>query len=285
MKYCDLHCDTLSNESASFDLRVEELIKSGCAAQCFAIFTQGKNAAADFESCLKKFKNGVVRENFTAVLTVENLGFIGEDLSKLFRLKEEGVKIASLVWNYENALAYPNLLWKDGLPQFEKRESRGLKSLGRQAVEILESQGILLDVSHLSDGGVKDLLEGRKSPVVATHSNASSVCGICRNLLDGQIKAIADCGGVVGVNYCKDFLGAGGTFERVLDHINAVINAGGEDCVAFGSDFDGMPPPENLEDCTRMPALLEYLSRHIPARIMQKLCTDNFLRVLKEAGV
>lgn len=281
MRYCDLHCDTLSNGGASFNLRVEQLIKSGCTAQCFAIFTQGETCASDFEACLEKFKSGERRENFSAILTVENLGYIGEDLDKLYRLKDIGVKMASLVWNFENSLAYPNLIWENGLPQFSKCEQRGLKPLGKRAVEILDGLGILIDISHLSDGGAEDILRGRKTPVVASHSNAFSECAVSRNLTGGLIKKVADCGGLVGVNYCKDFLGEGETFERVLAHIRAIIKAGGEEVIALGSDFDGMPPPENLEDCTRVPALLEYLSAHIPARIMEKLCYKNFFRLFK----
>lgn len=308
MIYADLHCDTLTEcfdkgyslANGNLQTNLEKLNSSGCAVQCFAIFTQGGGAAlrfekylgfylrclkehgikavlnySDFEYCIKSGKTG-------AVLTVENLGFI-ESLSRIEDLAKAGVKMASLVWNYENQFAFPNLIFEDGYPAFSKRNPQGLKSMGREAVGLLDSFKIIIDISHLSDGGADEILKNRKTPIVASHSNAFSVNGVSRNLTDGQIKKIADCGGVIGVNFCKDFLGEGNTFESVLRHINHIINIGGEDVASFGSDFDGIPAPPDLEDCTKIPALLNYLQINgIKGEVLEKLCYKNFARVFKE---
>ena len=308
MKYVDLHCDTLTVccdsglNLADCDLQTsfEKLKKSGCAAQCFAVFTEGADAAVRFKKysdfyfqSLKKHKIKAVlnygqllscAENGEtgAVLTVENLGFINE-LSEIAALAEAGVKMASLVWNYENKFAYPNLVFENGLPQFLKRNKKGLKPLGREAVKLLDENKIIIDISHLSDGGTDEILCGRKIPLVASHSNSSSINRCSRNLTDGHIKKIADCGGVVGVNFCKDFLGEGETFESVFRHIRRIVNVGGEDAVAFGSDFDGIPAPPHLEDCTKMPELSAFLeSRGVKGGLAEKLCFKNFARVFKE---
>ncbi len=308
MRYVDLHCDTLTasdgSSLANFNgqLNVEKLKISNCAAQCFAIFTQGDGAALAFERRLASFGK-LLKENQSllrintlsdlirclnsertgAILTVENLGFIGGDLSYIERLAEKGVKMASLVWNYENALAYPNLKFNGGVPDFASRENRGLKPHGREAVKLLDEKKIILDISHLSDGGAEEILDGRRIPVVASHSCAAAVCGASRNLTDKLIKKIADCGGIVGVNFCRAFLGDGEAFECVLRHIRRLISAGGEDVVAFGSDFDGIPPTEGLEDCTKMPSLIKYLSDGgISCKVTEKLCYGNFLRVFRE---
>lgn len=292
IKYADMHCDTLTEcfdrgyALADCDLQInlEKLKESGCAAQCFAIFTQGADAARRFAEYLNFYKSGLSSCG-NALLTVENLGFIGEDLTVIPRLAEEGVKMASLVWNYENTLAYPNLIFKDGVPLFCERERRGLKPLGRRALELLDENKIIVDISHLSDGGADEILSDRKIPIVASHSNAAEVCNVSRNLIDAQIKKIADCGGVVGVNFCKDFWGEGDTFSLVLRHILHVIKVGGEDVVAFGSDFDGIPAPPKLEGCEKMPALLEYLSDNgVTGAVLDKLCYKNFMRVLKEVS-
>lgn len=309
MKYIDLHCDTLTVcadrgadlKNCGLQTDLEKLNKSGCAAQCFAIFTQGTDAASCFKKYVKFFKDCVEKNKIRqildggdikrcletgetgAILTVENLGFIGEDLSELESLSEYGVKMASLVWNYENDLAYPNLMFSEGEPQFLSREGRGLKDGGRRAAEILDDLKIIIDISHLSDGGADELLCGRKKPLVASHSNAAEVLGVSRNLTDGQIKKIADCGGVVGVNFCKDFLGGGAASECVLNHIRHIIKTGGEDVVALGGDFDGIPPTAGLEDCLKMPDLFSYLENHgITPRVSEKLRYANFLRVFEE---
>ncbi|MDE6597841.1 MAG: membrane dipeptidase [Clostridia bacterium] len=305
MKYIDLHCDALTKAGekdltdASLQAGLKKLNESECAAQCFAVFTQGAGAALCAENRLvyfaeqmQKFGKSVLpirqyadlayclNSGITgAILTIENLGFIGNDLTRIEKLAKSGVKMASLVWNVENSLAYPNLVD----PLSSAREERGLKPLGRQAVEALDGKGIIVDISHLSDGGAHEILEGRKIPLVASHSNAAEVCPIPRNLTDNLIKKIADCGGVVGVNFCKKFLGEGETYELVLRHIKHLIKVGGVDIIALGSDFDGIPAPPDLENCTKVPALLDYLSAHgICGELLEKLCYKNFARVFRE---
>ncbi|MDE7329492.1 MAG: dipeptidase [Clostridia bacterium] len=308
MKYIDMHCDTLTVcrdggyglAECSLQINLKSLARSGCKAQCFAVFTEGVGAKERFFDYLAFFKNQIeehgdlllpVKEysdlsraekdgKVGAVLTVENLGFTGGDLSILSGLKSAGVKMASLVWNNENAFARPNLIFENGLPAFEKSESRGLTALGRQAVEMLDGLKIIVDISHLSDGGAEEILSGRKIPLVASHSNARGVCNVSRNLSDGLIKKIAACGGAVGVNFCADFLG-GQAFESVARHLKRIINVGGEDVIAFGSDFDGIPENPDIPDCTRMPSLLEYLEGELSPRVVEKLACKNFERVFK----
>lgn len=305
MKYVDMHCDTVTEcfdrgyslTNCGLQTDLEKLKEGKCAAQCFAICTQGDGAARRFNDYLGFYKSSFVKRILSyadleaclagkltgAILTVENLGFIGEDLTVLNTLSENGVKMASLVWNYENALAYPNLIWDGDMPVFTAREKRGLKPLGKEAVEILDGLKIIVDISHLSDGGAEDILAGRKIPIVASHSNAAKVCNVSRNLTDSLIKKIADCGGVIGVNFCKDFLGKDDTLECVFNHVCHIIDVGGEEVIALGSDFDGIPAPEGLEDCTKMPKLLAYLSDlGIKDDILEKLCYKNFARVFKE---
>ena len=307
MKYIDLHCDsaTVSFDrgypltNGSLHVNFEKLKEADCAAQCFAIFTDGEGARKSFENYLNFFLKSVRQSELTlidcvhrhisraqcapgAILTVENLGFTEGDEQEIIALKDVGVLIASLVWNNENSLAYPNLIFKGGIPDFTKSEKRGLKKKGRKTVELLDSLKIIVDLSHLSDGGTDEILENRKIPTVATHSNAREICPWPRNLTDGQIKKIADCGGVVGVNFCKDFLGEGEPFELVLRHIKHMIKVGGEEVVAFGSDFDGIPTVKGLEGCEKMPALIEYLSGELGSKITEKLCFENFARVLKD---
>lgn len=307
MKYIDLHCDSATvaldggYPLTNGDLHVnfKKLKESDCAAQCFAIFTDGANAFASFERYLNFFLNSVKENNLTlvdsfrclisppqsfpkAILTVENLGFTEGDFDKIIALKDKGVLMASLVWNTENSYAYPNIIFKNGMPDFSKCEERGLKKEGREVVELLDSLKIIVDLSHLSDGGTDEILKNRKIPVVASHSNAREICRMPRNLTDGQIRKIADCGGVIGVNFCKDFLGEGEPFELVKRHLKHIIKTGGEDVVAIGSDFDGIPTVKGLEGCEKMPALLAYLEGELGSKILEKLCFDNFARVLKE---
>lgn len=305
-----MHADTLTvcsdgaGDLNRYDgqISLKKLKSSNCAAQCFAIFTDGGCAASDFEKYLAFYKQNMPKVGHIAapianyddilrceregkagiILTVENLGFIGSDLSQIDRLKEEGVKMASLVWNDKNQFASPNLVFENGLPEFEKRVDEGLTPLGYEAVERLDFNRIIVDISHLSDGGARDILDGRKIPAVASHSNAQAVLNVSRNLTDELIKKIADCGGVIGVNFCKDFLGAP-AFGYVLKHINHLIKTGGEEVIALGSDFDGIPVNPDIPDCTAVPKLLDYLIENgLPHKTAEKFAYKNFLRVFKE---
>ena len=216
MNYADMHCDTLTvcrlggGDLAECGLQtdIKRLARSGCKAQCFAIFTNGSGAKEEFLKHLAFFgrmleKHGDLvlsaknskdlsraerEQKLAAILTVENLGFTEGDISSLGFLKSSGVKMASLVWNTPNGYARPNLVLKDGVPSPYENEARGLTKLGKQAVDKLDELKIIIDVSHLSDGGVDEILQNRKIPVVASHSNARKVCGVSRNLTDAQIK-------------------------------------------------------------------------------------------------
>ena len=178
--YADLHCDSITKCCAcggdmldfSGQVNIRKLTASGCGAQCFALFTDGENAEEDFKKFLAFYgaqiekhprlqpvlrrgdiERAVESGKIGAVLTVENLGFLNGGVSGIAALKTAGVKMASLVWNSANAYAYPNLKFKDGAPDIAARESRGLTAAGRAAVEELNKNGVICDISHLSDGG------------------------------------------------------------------------------------------------------------------------------------
>lgn len=310
INYIDLHCDSVTvscNAGGNFaafagQVNIGKLKSSGCAAQCFALFTQGENAAADFER-FAAYYNAQIAVNpdilpveryldmekaqkegrIAAILTVENLGFLNGDISGIKKLAGMGVKMASLVWNFENAFAYPNLIFNGNLPDFSAREMRGLTKFGKEAVLELNANKIIVDVSHLSDGGVEDVLALSQAPIVASHSNCAAVHNVSRNLTDEQIKKIADKGGVIGLNFCRDFIGGESAFEGLYEHLKHLINVGGEDVTALGSDFDGIPSYAELADCTFVQRLLQYFVRRcISERLIEKLAFGNFHRVFKE---
>ncbi len=320
--YADLHCDSITKCCAcggdmldfSGQVNIRKLTASGCGAQCFALFTDGENAEEDFKKFLAFYgaqlekhprlqpvlrrgdvERAVESGKIGAVLTVENLGFLNGGVSGIAALKAAGVKMASLVWNSANAYAYPNLKFKDGAPDIAARESRGLTAAGRAAVEELNKNGVICDISHLSDGGAEDVFAISELPVVASHSNCAAVCNVSRNLTDGQIKKIAESGGLVGLNFCRDFVVEGafadglyGTahtknesvFESLYGHFTHLVNVGGEDIAAIGSDFDGIPPYGELSDCTKICALFEYFERRgVRAGLLEKFAFGNFLRL------
>ena len=170
----------------------------------------------------------------------------------------------------------------DNLDHLEKTIESYQKKL-----EEMERLGMIIDVSHLSDAGFYDVLEHTTKPFVASHSNARSVCPAVRNLTDDMVRRLAERGGITGINFCKEFLGKPDVSQNYLDqavvHMKYLINLGGEDFVALGSDFDGITRYHDLSDCSVMPKLVHTMKKAglTPTQI-EKICYKNTLRVYRE---
>ncbi len=81
----------------------------------------------------------------------------------------------------------------------------GLNDLGREVIRELDRLHMVVDVSHVSDATVRDVLETTSSPIVASHSSCRALSDHPRNLSDEMLEAIADNGGVIGMNFYCEF--------------------------------------------------------------------------------
>lgn len=193
--------------------------------------------------------------------------------ARLMRMWEDGVRLLTLTWNYENSLGYPN------------GSAGGLKKAGYEAVACMQELGMLVDVSHLSDRGFRDVMDVAKKPVCASHSCARSLCGHQRNLTDEQLRAIGENGGIVGVNFHAPFLkenGVCGSVEEVVHHLRHIISCAGSDAAAFGSDYDGMLGTPKWGGCEGVPGLIEALSSYFDAETLEKICYYNAARLFSQ---
>lgn len=237
----------------------------------------------------------------SALLTVEEGGVCQGDLGKLRALYEKGVRMVTLTWNYPNELGHPNLDSVKGRSVREKAELvndylntpdtvNGLTETGRRFVEEMELLGMIPDVSHLSDAGFYDVLDCTKKPFVASHSNARAVCPCVRNMTDEMIRALAERGGVMGLNFCADFLvqlPAGvhnpGTIDDIVKHAKHIANVGGIEVLGLGSDFDGIDTHEELVDARGMEKLHDRLLKGgFSASQVDQIFAGNVLRVYRE---
>ncbi len=229
--------------------------------------------ATDMKSILRARKAGRV----AMVLSIENGIAIGKDLGLLRNYHRLGVRIMSLTWNHRNNLG-------DGVGRPQGR--RGLTALGRETLREMERLGMIVDVSHLNEKTFWQVIEATKEPVVATHSNASALCGNPRNLTDAQIKAISEKGGFIGLNFCGHFLSDGGesSIRDVVRHARHIAEVGGARVLAVGSDFDGIPEtPSGLEHIGKMGKLIGALRRAgFSASEIEAIAHRNFLRVFRE---
>lgn len=310
----DFHCDTvyklwaedssetLSENSLSVD--IGRLCRIGAKAQCFAVFTPydshteipfWERMKAIHGRFVKEIENagGMVRQAFrssdmgagvSAVLTIEDLGPLEGSAERFGEILSWRARIASLTWNWENAYAYPNSTNPEVM-------GMGLKEKGFEVLEMMKEHDMICDVSHLSDGGFWDVVKSGVK-VVATHSNARAVTDCSRNLTDEMLRAVADRGGIVGLNFCPSFLCSypDGTpkaehFSRVSDmlrHIRHVYNVAGEDVLALGTDFDGIGGTLEIPGVEKLPMLRDAMvDAGFASSVVDKFWEKNGLRVLE----
>lgn len=302
----DGHCDTLvkacdrNKKLLKNDLHIdfERLKKYNSPLQFFAIWLEKKHFNNAFNKTLEyiSFFENELDDNsnlvskvlcfddilknknagkISALISIEGGEAIEGSLEKLNTLYEKGIRAMTLTWNYRNQIA-------DGSGV---EEPVGLTDFGREAINEMERLGMIVDVSHLADKSFWDVCEAAKKPFIATHSNARAICSAKRNLTDEQIKAIADRGGVMGLNMYNTFIVDEGysTSEDVLRHIRHIINVGGEDVLGLGCDFDGINSmPEGYTGVESLQRLLELISDEFGYKIAEKIAEKNFMRILKE---
>lgn len=215
----------------------------------------------------------------SAILTVEEGGVIDGKMENLEELYRQGIRLITLTWNEENCLGFPNS--KDANVM-----NQGLKPFGIEVVERMNELGMIVDVSHLSDGGFWDTIKYSKKPVIASHSNARTLCNHQRNLTDEMIRALAEKGGVSGINFYPYFLNENGkaTIDDLIRHIEHLYYVGGEDFVAMGTDFDGFDDGElDIKHLGEIPYLYEALKkRKFNDSQIEKFWHKNAMRVMKE---
>ncbi|MDO4596508.1 MAG: membrane dipeptidase [Coriobacteriaceae bacterium] len=223
---------------------------------------------------VKDVQKGLDAGVLMAVRTIENARLFALDPALVEECSRKGVWMASLSWNAAGPLA-------SGHDTLE-----GLSAAGRATVLRMEREGMALDVSHLNDQSLADVMATTNAPLVASHSNSRSVCGHPRNLTDDQFREIAGRGGLVGLNFCEDFLTDSGhaSFDDISFHLDRWLELGGEDVIALGSDFDGCDTPACISTAAEMPSFQDLLRERFGEGITRKLCADNALSFFKRQG-
>lgn len=324
MEYIDMHCDTvyelykkqkggsrenLHGNGGHVDLA--KMRKGEAGMQNFALFVNMAKTDDPLEEALrmadlyyrelKENEDSIApvycfadieknsRENkISALLAVEEGGVCKGEPAHLRNLYRLGVRMMTLTWNYANEIGWP--AWDMGRGMAVAGRGQGLTEKGREIVEEMGRMGMIVDVSHLSDAGFYDVLETLKQPFVASHSNAREICPCVRNLTDDMIKKLAERGGVMGLNFCPDFLTQvsegernPGTIAAITEHAKHVIRVGGIDCLGLGSDFDGILGHAELPDCSYMPRLADALGKcGLSEDAVEKIFSGNVLRLYKE---
>ena len=304
----DLHCDTimqLLDHPDSGDLYrntwkidIEKLQKAHSKVQDFALFInlgdtndpygryeEMRNLCTtqihlygehiqhvlSYQDVASVYKSGKIG----ALMSIEEGGVLGGDLDKLKQAYQDGVRLITLTWNYPNDLGEPHC----------GEQHKKLTPKGIEFVEAMQDLGIIVDCSHLNDAGTEQLGDILEVPFIASHSNAREVTAHTRNLPDNLIKLIANKGGIIGLNFAQSFLGTSpvSRIEDIVKHGLYLINKGGEDVVALGTDFDGIKPDTEIKDASEMYRLYDaFKEAGLSVDQCEKLFWKNADRLLKE---
>ncbi|MBQ3105350.1 MAG: membrane dipeptidase [Lachnospiraceae bacterium] len=242
----------------------------------------------------KELDTALEKGKIAVLLSMEGLDPIGTDLHLLRVFYDLGVRGAGLTWSRPNAFG-------TGCCRADEMEEipGGLTDLGKEAIRRMEALGMYLDVSHLNNEGFADVLKCAKAPFIASHSNAWEICRNYRNLRDDQIQALAERGGVIGLNANCCIAGAvpgdkSGALLRLCEHVEHLVSMAGVCHVGYGFDLcDGLdaamagtkvsPDPgdllKNHEEAMELTAAL--LSRGMEEEAVMGIIGGNFLEFFR----
>ena len=317
----DGHCDT-AIPAAGYDFKSERvppldlcarngtghvdfprLLEGGVTAQFFALFTDTvfvPRAREHTYMLLEAVESAVGRSGgkarlattaaeveaakrdgaLAAFLTIEGGEAIGESLDDLRAFYARGVRLMTLTWNRVNAIGRGA----------EHPGPDGLTPFGRRVVAEMEDLGMIVDVSHLCDQALDEVLAIASRPLVASHSNSRAVYDHRRNLSDAQAERIAATGGLIGVTFAGVFVDADPakvSVARVADHIDRLVSVVGTEHVGLGTDFDGFSAPYGLvmPDCSHLGELTAALqARGYAEADIAAIMGGNWLRVIRDVA-
>ncbi len=306
MKLFDLHCDTIERmeelgedmltDKTQLSLKYLPQMEKWC--QTFAIFIPDRMRVAEavsynvqvlayFHKMLQKHADIVEMANTAddirritgskkcaALLSVEGGAVLDGKLENIEKLKKDGVKMMTLTWNGANELASGNV-----------NPEMGFTAFGREAVREMERQNIIVDVSHLNDKGMEELMGFATKPIIATHSNLRSVCSHKRNVTEEMFKYIVEHKGLCGLNLLHGFVSdepMKDSKAELFRHVYRMLELGGEDVIACGSDFDGGITSQ-MDNPALFASFGDYMVDHgISRRVSDKIMFENALHFFEE---
>ncbi len=335
----DTHCDTtqrLLDPNWDFAARhdaghvdLPRLMEGGVDAAFFAVWAKGPTSLGEGPAAARRqielihelgeafperlaivrtadeIRAAAAEGRFAILVAIEGGYLIDDSLDVLREFHRLGATYLTLTHAF-----HTNWADSSGIEKSLEPRHGGLSDFGKEVIHELNRLGVMVDVSHSSDQTVRDVLETSSAPVIATHSSCRTVAPHLRNLSDELMRAIAEAGGVIQINFAASFIDS--TFPKIpwkdvqrwfdaglqggpltdhvtplsvlADHVEHAIRLVGPDHVGIGSDFDGVPQlPEDMEDCSKLPNLTaELLRRGLSEADLTPVLGANVLRVMDE---
>ena len=297
--------DITKKSSLHFDF--DRAVSGGLNVPFFVIFTppsaEEKGTAFEMAKDLIKILEDIMNKNpgkfrlvkspeeitnekniMQVVYGMENGAPIESKLSNIKLFSDMGINYITLAHSKSNHISDSSY--------DENKNWGGLSPFGRKVVAEMNKQGVMIDISHVSDAAFYEVLKLTKTPVIASHSSLRHfVPGFERNVSDDMLRELAKNGGVIQICFGSEFIAEKKkypnlvvTVKDVADHIDRVKKLVGIDHVGIGSDYDGWRNfPVGLEDTSTYPNLIrELLSRNYTKEEIEKVFGGNLLRVWRE---
>lgn len=302
----DAHCDSLTRAvnynksliSNSFHWDIKRALEYDGFVQVLAVFQNPDSGKPTFNNALRYIQEaykiesrnsffkicktysdineGIKNKKVCGILSLEGGEALEGKIENLDEFYNAGVRLITLTWNYPNELG-------DGA---NTQHNCGLTAFGKKVVKLMQEKGMIVDISHADVRTFEDCMAISTKPVIASHSNARSICDHPRNLYDWQINEVKKSGGVVGVNLYTQFINNGlkADISELVRHIEHICEVAGEDTVGIGADFDGMASlPEPINGIQDLHLLFNELAKlNYPDRVIEKIAGGNFLRVFHD---
>ena len=297
--------DITKKSSLHFDF--DRAVSGGLNVPFFVIFTppssEEKGTAFEMAKDLIKILEDIMNKNpgkfrlvkspeeitnekniMQVVYGMENGAPIESKLSNIKLFSDMGINYITLAHSKSNHISDSSY--------DENKNWGGLSPFGRKVVAEMNKQGVMIDISHVSDAAFYEVLKLTKTPVIASHSSLRHfVPGFERNVSDDMLRGLAKNGGVIQICFGSEFIAEKKkypnlvvTVKDVADHIDRVKELVGIDHVGIGSDYDGWRNfPVGLEDTSTYPNLIrELLNRDYTKEEIEKVFGGNLLRVWRE---
>jgi membrane dipeptidase len=297
--------DITKKSSLHFDF--DRAVSGGLNVPFFVIFTppsaEEKGTAFEMAKDLIKILEDIMNKNpgkfrlvkspeeitnekniMQVVYGMENGAPIESKLSNIKLFSDMGINYITLAHSKSNHISDSSY--------DENKNWGGLSPFGRKVVAEMNKQGVMIDISHVSDAAFYEVLRLTKTPVIASHSSLRHfVPGFERNVSDDMLRELAKNRGVIQICFGSEFIAEKKkypnlvvTVKDVADHIDRVKKLVGIDHVGIGSDYDGWRNfPVGLEDTSTYPNLIrELLNRDYTKEEIEKVFGGNLLRVWRE---
>ncbi len=230
--------------------------------------------------------------------SLEGAHHLGGKLDNLEVFFERGVCHMIVPHFYTNEAStsvdpIPLDLWvrKFGCFGYERDPNGGITDWGHELVDRMLDIGMIVDTCHATPRGRGEILEiaenhAKKRPIIMSHVGVHELAPYPMNPEPDEIRRVADTGGVIGIIFMTFWLSKPEKhhcLDVVLDTIDHLVQHGGDEVVAFGSDFDGFTGvPKDLKSPRDFKRVREALVDRYGEERARKFLSGNADRVLRE---